>query len=272
MPPRAAEGRSPVEPPQGAEGGVPPAGRCRDRSVRKEPCPCSTCDVKAHRVREHAVGCHLPPVFRVTVPRCSQADCIRARALRWLSEAVLGSEGSMRALAETLTVEEVFGQRLASWPESFIQGMEDLCRFVDEPGPAVWPTRGTLHPAMLLHWRVQCYILGGLPRAVRDNYAKLLASEHVGNRRLANYPNRIVPPGRGSLLRRTRSLAILLPSRGLSCPLGRMRWPLSILPPRPAPLLWDMLRSRRRRTDRSRRERTSSWLFQWSPPGLGTAR
>jgi hypothetical protein len=55
----------------------------------------------------------LPPVFRVTVPRCGQADCIKVRALQWLAKAVLGSGGSMRALAETLTVEEVFGQRQA---------------------------------------------------------------------------------------------------------------------------------------------------------------
>jgi hypothetical protein len=47
--------------------------------------------------------------------------------------------------------------------------MKDLCRFVEESGPTVWPTRGTLHPVMLLHWRVQYYILGGLPGAVRDS-------------------------------------------------------------------------------------------------------
>jgi hypothetical protein len=96
LPLRAAEGRAPeVVEPHGAEGDVSPIGRCRDRSIRKEPCPCSTCDVRARRIREHAVRCHLPPVFRVTVPRCSQADCIRVRALQWLAKkAILGRGGA----------------------------------------------------------------------------------------------------------------------------------------------------------------------------------
>jgi hypothetical protein len=212
LPLRAAEGRAPeVVEPQGAEGGVSPASRCRGRSIRKEPCPCSTCDVRARRTREHAVGCHLPLVFRVTVPRSGQADCIRVRAPRWLAKAVLGRGGGlMRALVESLTLEEVFGQRPPPWPESFIREIEDLCRFVEEAEPAVWHTRGTLHPAMLLHWRVQCHILDALPRVVRDEYVGLLAGEFVGSHRLANYPNRrsgsSSTPGRERRRRRGLSL------------------------------------------------------------------
>jgi hypothetical protein len=67
------------------------------------------------------------------------------------------------------------------------------------------------------------------------------------------------------------SQAILLPSRGLLCPLGRTTWSLWILLPRSAlsPSPTDMSRSRRRRIGRSRRERTIFWPFPWSPHGLG---
>jgi hypothetical protein len=70
-----------------------------------------------------------------------------------------------------------------------------FCECVGGPYPSVCPSMGPLHPAMLLHWRVQCAVLNRLSAEDRRRYVGLLANEVVAGRQLAEYPNRAPAPG-----------------------------------------------------------------------------
>ena len=213
-------------------------GRGRETNLGGSLCP--VCGARSRRVREHVVGRHLPPMFRSTVPQ--DEHVLRYRALRWLAESLLGVRVSPVELAKLFTVEEVFGPRPGPWDLRFIGEMVAFCESAGSHYPSEWPLHGTLHPAMLLHWRVQCAVLNRLSTADRQKYVGLLANEVVAGRRLAEYPNRapsssISPSAAQGSLRGRRGFAVVSDPRYASgCPIPREPyWDLEIDPSPPAP-------------------------------------
>jgi hypothetical protein len=164
----------------------------RDSNVEGSLCP--ICGARTRRVREHVMGRHLSPVFRSTVPRDDSVQDLWYQALRWLAETLLGVRVSPCDLAKLFTVEDVFGPAPIPWDPGFVEEMV-ACECVGGRYPSVWPSSGTLHPAMLLHWRVQCAVLNRLSAEDRTKYVGLLANEVVAGRRLAEYLNRAPAPG-----------------------------------------------------------------------------
>ena len=239
--------------PEGAEGGGVPVEspevvgevECRGRrggETNLDGSLCPVCGARSRRVREHVVGRHLPPMFRSTVPQDETVQDLRYRALRWLAESLLGVRVSPFELAKRFTVGEVFGPCPGPWDPRFIGEMVAFCESAGSHYPSVWPLHGTLHPAMLLHWRVQCAVLNGLSAADRQKYVGLLANEVVAGRRLAEYPNRApsssVSPSaaEGSLRGRRGFVVVSDPSYASECPIPREpRWDLELgaFPPAP---------------------------------------
>jgi hypothetical protein len=200
---------------RGAEGGEPLIGTCLNGGSESKGslCPGGFCEVRSRRLRCHVVGCHLPPVFRRSVPRCGKVLNLKYRALRWLAETLLGVGASLFDLARLFTVEGVFGPHMVPWSEDFVEEMEAFCCWGGVQYPPVWPLSGVLHPAMLLHWRVQCQVLGLLSHLNRQRYVGLLANKVVEGCRLAEYPNQM-PPSNTSWrsdgnLRRRRAFAVV---------------------------------------------------------------
>jgi hypothetical protein len=178
-------------------------------------------------VREHVTGRHLSPVFRSTVPRIELVQDLRYRALRWLAETLFGVRVSPCDLAKLFTIEDVFGPAPIPLGPGFAEEMVDFCNSVGAHYPSAWPSSGTLHPAMLLHWRVQCAVLNRLSAENRKRYVGLLASEVVAGRRLAEYPNRAPAPrtspysAEGSQRGRRGFAVVSDPQYASGCPIPR---------------------------------------------------
>ena len=60
-----------------------------------------------------------------------------------------------------MPADEVFTS-LAIIPDDIREAMDALCLEVGEEPPSTFPLEGELHPALLLHWRVQAYLVGYL--------------------------------------------------------------------------------------------------------------
>jgi hypothetical protein len=130
-------------------------------------------------------------------------------------------------LTELFTVEEVFGPCPNPWEPRFVEDMVAFCECVGGNYLSVRPLRGTLHPAMLLHWRVQCAVLTRLSAADRKKYVDLLANEVVAGRRLAEYLNRAPAsgsspsPARGNLRARRGFAVVSDPRYASGCTIPR---------------------------------------------------
>uniref|UniRef100_K1Q6B4 Uncharacterized protein n=1 Tax=Magallana gigas TaxID=29159 RepID=K1Q6B4_MAGGI len=76
-----------------------------------------------------------------------------------------------------------------------------LCRFVWEELPRRFALFGRLHPALLLHWRVQAHLVSRLGPDLRRDYRELWAHEIVGGHPLfaVRYVRALATPSPGSL-------------------------------------------------------------------------
>jgi hypothetical protein len=114
---------------------------------------------------------------------------LRLDALLWLAEAAVG-ERNLWALCRALNFEEIFGPGFSGWDEGLLTEMVAFCHFCGEEIPGDLEVGGVLHPAMLLHWRVQGAAVGLLGGGDRSRYRYLFSDRVVGDLPLAAYPVR----------------------------------------------------------------------------------
>jgi hypothetical protein len=129
------------------------------------------------------------PCVRVSVPCVDSARAIRLDALLWLAEASVG-ERNLWTLCRALDFESIFGTGFSGWEEPLLAEMVAFCHFCGEDIPGDLEVGGQVHPAMLLHWRVQGTAVGLLRGLDRDRYRYLFSDRVVGDRPLAAYPVR----------------------------------------------------------------------------------
>jgi hypothetical protein len=74
------------------------------------------------------------------------------------------------ALCRALDFDSIFGPEFSGWEESLLTEMVVVCHFCEEDVPGDLEVGGRVHPAMLLHWRVQGAAVGVLGGRDRDRY------------------------------------------------------------------------------------------------------
>jgi hypothetical protein len=132
------------------------------------------------------------------------------------------------------------------WDETLLTEMVAFCHFCEEEIPGDLEVGCLLHPAMLLHWRVQGAAVGFLGRRNRDVYQNLLSNRRVRDAPLYSFPVRGRPEtsrgkgaksGEGSMFSELRSD----PDFSSGVPLERKpRWdesPGRATPPHPGNIL-----------------------------------
>ena len=70
----------------------------------------------------------------------------------------------------------------AEIPDDIREAMDALCREVGEEPPSTYALEGDLHPALLLHWRVQASLVGHLDPDSRREYRALMPGLRVNGR------------------------------------------------------------------------------------------
>ena len=184
----------------------------------------------------HVFEKHLPPAFRVSVPLCDEVRAVRLDALLWLAEACTGRR-DLWALCSRLDFTRIFGGGFTGWDESLLLEMVAFCHFCVEEVPGYRELGGWVHPAMLLHWRVQGTAVGMLGARDRERYRRFLADECVGGVPLSSFPVRGrpagPPQGEGDPPRELRSDPDLFVrcSGGAGAPLGLQPGALFAHPP-----------------------------------------
>ena len=81
--------------------------------------------------------------------------------LDWLHLRLLGPGTSLLEMSARVPADEVFTSP-ALIPDDIREAMDALCLEVGEEPPSTYPLEGELYPALLLHWRVQAYLVGYL--------------------------------------------------------------------------------------------------------------
>lgn len=76
----------------------------------------------------------------------------------------------MEDLAQSVPTFLVFREPGAGIPRDLHETMDSLCRLVGETPPRTYHLFGILHPAVLLHWRVQAHLVSRLSSALRRAY------------------------------------------------------------------------------------------------------
>lgn len=84
-------------------------------------------------------------------------------------------------MSARVPADEVFTS-LAIIPDDIQEVMYALFLEVGEEPPSTYPLEGELHPALLLHWRVQAYLVGYLDPDSRREYRGFLAGLWVNGR------------------------------------------------------------------------------------------
>lgn len=84
--------------------------------------------------------------------------------LDWLRPRLLGPGTSLLKVIARGPAQEVFG-KYALIPEAIREAMDALFVEVGEEPPNSYSLDGDLHPALLLHWRVQANLVGHLSPA-----------------------------------------------------------------------------------------------------------
>ena len=79
--------------------------------------------------------------------------------LDWIRIRLLGPGTSLLELSAQISTREVFSCQ-ATIPEDIQEAMDALCVEVGEEPPSAYVLEGDLHPALMLHWRVQAYLVG----------------------------------------------------------------------------------------------------------------
>jgi hypothetical protein len=171
-------GGPPERVPQGAEGGwtrvVPP----EFLPGKSHPVQLGGARHGGLRLESMCMSSTPPPVFRVSVPCIDQVRALRLDALLWLAEACTG-ERNLWTLCSALSFHQIFGVAFNGWDESLLTEMVAFCHFCEEHIPGDLEVGDRLHPAMLLHWRVQGAAVGLLCKRDRDVYQSLLSNRRV---------------------------------------------------------------------------------------------
>lgn len=120
---------------------------------------------------------------------------LRYRVLMWMAHHLLGEGATPEDLARDVPTGEVFKEPAAGVPTDLNRAMEALCRFVGEDPPHRFALFGRLHPALLLHWRVQAHLVSRLGPDLRRAYRELWSNETVSGHPLSQYGMfRLLPP------------------------------------------------------------------------------
>lgn len=148
----------------------------------------------------HVTVTHLHPVFRRSVPPEAEAS-LRYIVLMWLAHHLLGEGTTLEDLARDVPTGVVFQEPAAGVPTDLNLAIDVLCRFVWEELPRRFALFGRLHPALLLHWRVQAHLVSRLGPDLRRDYRELWAHEIVGGHPLfaVRYVRALATPSPGSL-------------------------------------------------------------------------
>lgn len=121
---------------------------------------------------------------------------MRLRVCEWLTDHLIGSWATLTDLVQSVPTFQVFREPSAGVPRDLRDAMDSLCNFVQESPPRVYRLWGVLHPALLLHWRVQVYLVARLSPALRRAYRALFSDETIAGHPLYRYGLRylVVPP------------------------------------------------------------------------------
>lgn len=104
---------------------------------------------------------------------------MRLRVCEWLTDHLIGSWATLTDLVQSVPTFQVFREPSAGVPRDLRDAMDSLCHFVQESPPRVYRLWGVLHPALLLHWRVQVYLVVRLSPALRRAYRALFSDETI---------------------------------------------------------------------------------------------
>ena len=107
--------------------------------------------------------------------------------LDWLHLCLLGPGTSLPEMSDKVPADEVFTSP-ALIPDDIRGAMDALCLEVGEEPPSTYPLEGELHPALLLLWWVQAYLVGYL-----DPDSRLLPELRVNGRPLHHEPGTASP-------------------------------------------------------------------------------
>lgn len=94
---------------------------------------------------------------------------------------------TLEDLARDVPTGEVFQEPAAGVSQDVNRAVYALCQFAGEEPPRRFSLFGRLHPALLLHWRVQAHLVSRLSPDQRREYRELWAQEMVGGRQLSQY-------------------------------------------------------------------------------------
>ena len=170
-------GESLEEPPRDPGEQARPKGvsyrRPLHRGTRESPCPLPGCRYKTRRMREQVTLVHLLPLFLREVPCAPEITRARKAVLDWVRIRLLGPRTSLLELSAQIPNREVFTCP-APIPDDIREAMDALCLEVGEQPDSTYALEGELHPALLLHWRVQDYLVGHLYPGSRWEYRGLL--------------------------------------------------------------------------------------------------
>ena len=84
--------------------------------------------------------------------------------------------------------------RPALIPDDIREAMDALCLEVGEEPPSTYPLEGELYPALLLHWRVQAYLVGYLDPDSQRSIAGCCRGLPVNGRPLLAFTMNQGPP------------------------------------------------------------------------------
>lgn len=189
------EAPPPAHPLPGAAGD--PCPRQRRRRGSRGPdsvCPFLGCVGRTRKMRDHVTLVHLHPVFRGSVPPVAGAG-LRYRVLLWLAHYLIGEGATLEDLASDVPTGEVFREPSVGVPPDITQAMNALCRFVGEEPLRRFSLFRRLHPALLIHWRVQAHLVSRLGPDMRRNYRELWAQEVLDGLPLSQYGmSQLLPP------------------------------------------------------------------------------
>ena len=108
-------------------------------------------------MRRYVTEVHLHPLFMREVPCALDITRARKAVFDWLRFRLLGPGTSLLELSAGVPAWEVFSTP-APILEDIREAMDALCLEVREEPPTSHCLDGDLHPALLLHWRVQAYL------------------------------------------------------------------------------------------------------------------
>ena len=192
--PRQDNLEHPGEPPEEAshgpgEQGGPERAKYRrhsHRGTRESTCPMPGCRCRTRKMRDHVTLVHLYPLFLREVPCAPEITRARKAVLDWIRLRLLGPRTSLLELSAKVPTQEVFTCP-APIPNDIIEAMDALCLEVGEEPPYTYTLAGELHPALLLHWRVQAYLVGYLDPDSQREYQGLLPGLRVNGRPLRSF-------------------------------------------------------------------------------------